>query len=191
MHPDPQAVTKYIVQVFFRLMAIVQRKKVLLPNHGMAMEGADMLAVDDEIGFEKDVEPEVRLVNFYPPEAGFVWSTKSWAEIGFRIKPPVTGGGRSKPADTMVDVALDLDVYKSNPDLEGQNVFFYVNGLRLASRYITRRITVMLELPGAMVRPEDNVLTIETPDASRPADFSGNDTRVLGIQLFSMRVTSG
>jgi len=149
---------------------------------------SDLSALDELFTFDIDVVPGVVLTNFHPPEAGFVWSSHKWSEIKFDINPDAlsdSGGSRH----TALDVALDMDVFKAQPELEGQNVLLYVNGLRLGSRYIKGRITVMLVIPLHLVRSKGNVITIDTPDATKPTEFGLGDTRVLGIQLFSIRTT--
>jgi len=147
-----------------------------------------MLAVDEDYTFGKDVVPGVGLTNFSPPEDGFVWSTGSWCQVTFPYKAR-SAAGRAKAAEAMVDIALDIDVFKAVPDLPGQDIFIYVNGARLASRFITHRLTVMLEVPGSAMSATENVIVIDTPDAARPAEHGGSDTRRLGVQLFSIKVT--
>ncbi len=145
-----------------------------------------MPANDIIFTFGKGVVPGLEMTSFSPPEDGFIWSTGLWCQLSFDStheapEPPPNGVGP-------LELALDLDVYKLSPDLLGQNVLFYANGLRLASRYISGRITVMLEAPPCAIRSRGNIITIDTPDATRPADLGGSDTRRLGIQLFSLRV---
>ena len=147
-----------------------------------------MIGREEKFSFSKDVEPTIGLVNFCPPEDGFVWSSALWSEVKFpAIGPTVTR--EHSLANCSIDIALDIDVFKVPPNFAGQNVYFYVNGLRLASRFITTRITVMLELPGFMSKERDNLVTIETPDAARPLDHGLQDTRKLGIQLFGVRIS--
>jgi hypothetical protein len=93
-------------------------------------------------------------------------------------------------ADTVFDIVLDTDVFKSPPELVGQNVFVYVNGLRLASRFMTKRMIVNLRIPGRFLRTKNNVLTFDTPDSATPEKFGIADSRRLGVQLFSIVVRS-
>jgi hypothetical protein len=132
--------------------------------------------------FQKDTKPEIGLKNFWPPEDGFVWSASSWCEISLPAKAP------SGKAGGIAEIAIDLDVFKAPPEMEGQNVFFYVNGLRLASRFITGRVTVLLEAAAGTLTPTENVITIDTPDAVRPSEHGQGDTRRLGVQVFSLQV---
>jgi hypothetical protein len=129
-----------------------------------------------------------QMTNFWPPEEDFVWSTSSWCEIRFAINGPGLQTLKPAAADAMVDVAIDLDAYKFPPDKDGQNVFIYLNGLRLASRFISQRVTVMFEAPVSILRPTDNIVTIDTPDFARPSDYGDDDTRRLGIKLYSLDI---
>jgi hypothetical protein len=149
------------------------------------------MAVDEIVyAFRKDIEPDVALTNFCPPEDGFVWSTHTWSELRFDIATPQKKH-ESRSGGVCLDISMDIDVFKAPPDLAGQDVFFYVNGIRLGSRFITRRVTVMLELPATLIKSHDNVITIDTPHAARPAEHGLSDTRRLGIQLFSVRLAGG
>ncbi len=134
--------------------------------------------------FEWGVEPEVKLTNFWPPEDGFVWSTNRWCEITF----PVTPATRSEGAG--VEIAVDIDVFKCPPDLLSQNVFVYVNGLRVLSREIYQRVILLIQVPMTQLRKGENVLIIDTPDAATPTEHGVNDTRRLGVQIFSITVRS-
>ncbi len=141
-----------------------------------------MDAINDLVSFRRDDKPGVDLKNFWAPEDGFAWSTGTWCEIAFDLT-------RSNPAvSQIVEIELELDVFKAPPDLEGQNIFFYVNGLRLASRFITGRLMVLLEVPANTLRPADNLITIDTPDSARPSDYGESDTRRLGVQLYSLQL---
>jgi hypothetical protein len=88
----------------------------------------------------------------------------------------------------LCDLILDLDVFRHNEDLKGQNVLFFFNGLRIGSLYCTKRSTIVFSFPGIQLKSAENVLTIDTPDASSPAQFGSKDGRMLGIQLFSMQI---
>jgi len=151
------------------------------------MEGS-MTALEELYTFGADVVPGVSLTNFYPPETGFVWSSHKWCEIRFDVDPEALSASHGSH-ETALDIALDLDVFKAPPDFEGQDVLLYVNGARLGSRFVKGRITVMLIVPLYLVRARANVITIDTPDAARPIQHGFNDTRQLGIQLFSVRTT--
>jgi hypothetical protein len=149
-----------------------------------------MAAYDKLITFDKNTPSTCKLTSFYEPEDGFVWSNGLWCEIAL----PVPATPPAKAADTgkiPLDIAIDLAVFKTSPELEGQNVLFYANGLRLASRFVTHRVTIMLELPAAFIREDENIITIDTPNAAFPTTYGFNDTRQLGIQLFSLRLTRG
>jgi hypothetical protein len=141
-----------------------------------------MAAKNDVFSFKKDTKPEVTLKNFWPPEDGFVWSTSSWCQISL---PQTALDGKK---GEIAEIALDLDVFKAPPDLEGQNVFIYVNGLRLASRFITDRVTVLVEVQLGIPTTAENIITIDTPDAAQPSTHGQGDTRRLGVQLFSLQL---
>ena len=134
------------------------------------------------ITFERDKLPDAELRNFSPPEQGFVWTSGRWAELVFAF--PIAS---TEAHGEACEIILDLDVYKAPPQLEAQNVFFYLNGLRVGSRLIERRSTVFLDCPPHTLKVADNLLAIDTPDSAKPSSFGGSDGRLLGIQLFSMQ----
>jgi hypothetical protein len=140
------------------------------------------------VGIRQDVLAHAQLTNFSTPEEDFVWSMGSWCEIRFAMLASGVHSLNTSETEAVVDVAIDLDAYKFPPDKDGQNVFIYVNGLRLASRFISQRVTVLLEAPASVMRATDNVITIDTPDFGRPSDYGDNDTRRLGIKLYSLHV---
>jgi hypothetical protein len=141
-----------------------------------------MLTHDNSIQFVKDEAPPVSLRNFFPPENGFVWSTSYWSDITFAFSP--TPAGVYKAAE----FTLDFDVFKMGGHIDGQNVLIYLNGLRVASHYITQRTTVVIRLDPALLEPTDNVITFDTPDSRKPSEFGLPDERRLGVQLFSMQI---
>ncbi len=132
--------------------------------------------------FSHNVTPDVALTNFWPPEDGFVWSTKSWCQLAFDIP------GGVGPAGDGAELLFDLDVFRAAPDLEGQDIHVYANGLRLASRHVTARTTILIELPRGLLRQHGNVIIIDTADAAHPSDFGEADSRRLGIKLFSVQL---
>jgi hypothetical protein len=141
-----------------------------------------MLTYDNSVQFLKDEPTPLGLRNFFPPEDGFVWSSSYWSEITFGFSP---SPARSKK---FADLILDLDVFKVGGQLDGQNTFIYLNGLRVGSNYINRRTTVVIPIDASALKPGDNVLTFDTPDSRKPSDFGIRDERQLGIQLFSLQV---
>jgi hypothetical protein len=140
-----------------------------------------MLDSDTIVNFSKDTLPAAELKSFWPPEDGFVWSAGKWCEIVFDYKL-----GTAEAA-SRGEVVLELDCFKSPPALEAQNVFIYLNGLRIGARRLTKRVTAFIEFDPACLK-HTNVLTLDTPDAASPSQFSGNDERVLGLQLFTLQV---
>jgi len=145
-------------------------------------------ALDRTFTFHSDQVPGVSLSGFYPPEAGFVWSSRKWCEITFNIATEALAA-RDAGKVSVLDIALDMDVFKAQPDFEGQNALLYVNGLRLGSRFIKDRVIVMLHVPIHFVYSTGNVITIDTPDAAAPINHGIADSRSLGVQLFSVRTT--
>jgi len=141
-----------------------------------------MLTYENSIHFAKDAPVPAVLRNFYAPEDSFVWSTSRWSEITFAFS--------GSPAKTkkFADFILDFDVFKTGENFEGQNVLIYVNGLRVGSHFIARRTTVVASIESTLLKPTENVLTFDTPDARNPTEFGISDNRVLGIQLFSLQV---
>jgi hypothetical protein len=141
-----------------------------------------MLTYDNSVHFAKGKVPSVALRNFYPPEDGFVWSSGHWSEIsfGFSFAP-----GRGKK---LADVILDLDAFKKEGHTDGQNVFVYLNGLRVGSHYIDRRSTIVISIDPATLKLSDNVLVFDTPNSRMPSEFGMADGRQLGIQLFSVQI---
>ena len=140
-----------------------------------------MLDSDKIVSFSRDVLPVVELKSFWPPEDGFVWSAGRWCEIAFDYRLEAKG------QQSQGELVIELDCFKAPPQLEAQSAFFYLNGLRVGARRVNKRATVFIEFDGALLKPA-NVLTIDTPDATSPSQFSGTDERVLGVQLFSLQV---
>lgn len=140
-----------------------------------------MLNFNNSMTFKPGVQPDQELQNFWAPEDGFIWSSGKWCEVGFSFDAETDKAG-------LCDLILDIDVFKHNEDLKGQNVLFFFNGLRIGSLYCTKRSTVVFSFPGNQLRSAENLLTIDTPDANSPAHFGGKDGRTLGIQLFSMQI---
>lgn len=144
-----------------------------------------VLTFKNSIDFVKGKVPAVVLRNFFEPENGFVWSTSTWAEIVFSF----TDG--AYPKERGADLILDLDVFKAPPTLPTQSVKFYLNGLRLGSRDIVARTMAIVTFQAGLLRPTDNILTLDTPHAEVPKKFDIDDSRCLGVQLFSMQIRPG
>jgi hypothetical protein len=141
---------------------------------------ARVLDTNSIVTFSKDVLPSVELTGFWPSEDGFVWSSGKWCELTFRFNL------QGAPTEECGELVMDFDSYKSPPALEGQNVFIYLNGLRIGARRLTKRVTAFIEFDPAILKAT-NVLTMDTPDAASPSQFGGTDERVLGIQLFTFQ----
>jgi len=144
-------------------------------------------------GFVKVVgnilDSDRQLNNFWPQEPEFIWSAGAWCEVVFPFpakkgKIPAIANERA-----LFDLVIDLDVYREDKKFDGQNVLFYVNGYRVASRYITDRTTVLVDVPATWLREIGNVITFDTPNARSPSEFGDPDKRVLGIKLYSVRLS--
>jgi hypothetical protein len=144
-----------------------------------------VLTFNSSVSFLKGKVPPVILRNFFPPEDGFVWSTSTWSEVIFSFSDSTLPNGRS------ADLILDLDVFKAPPALPHQTVLIYLNGLRIGSRDVSRRATVVFTFNPALLKATENVLTFDTPKASMPSNFGVSDGRCLGMQLFSLQLRPG
>ena len=144
-----------------------------------------MLDWRNSTSFRRGENSSLALRNFSEPEDGFVWSHGKWCEIVFEFAEP-TSDGRA-----LADLVLDLDVFHAPPDFTHQSVLIYLNGLRIASSYIARRPTYLAPFASALLKPSENVLTIDTPDVIDPRKFGVDDARYLGIQLFSLQIRRG
>ncbi|HYZ30948.1 MAG TPA: hypothetical protein VE684_01550 [Crenalkalicoccus sp.] len=145
-----------------------------------------MLAFETPILFGTAMDEAVRLRNFSPPEDGFIWSGGKWCEVEFDADL-----GRALRGRTTVEFMIDLDVFKFPPAFPGQNLLVYMNGLRIASSFITTRTVLTMPVRPAVVQPTGNVLVLDIPDAIRPSEFGLEDDRLLGAQLFSLAVGAG
>lgn len=144
-----------------------------------------MLTFKNTVTFAQNQTPPVLLRNYFEPENGFVWSTSKWSDIIFNFG----NGSSTKPRSA--DLVLDLDVFKAPPKLPHQTVKFYLNGLRVGARDITDRAVTVIALDLALLRPRENVLTLDTPDAAIPSEFGIPDGRLLGVQVFSIQIRPG
>ncbi len=140
-----------------------------------------MHSFESSVTFSTDEDSGVSLRNFWAIEGGFVWSTGRWCEISFAFdtssRPPM-----------LADLIIDVDAFRHEPKLIGQNALLYLNGLRIASYYVLRRTTHYASFDPKVLKSADNILTIDTPDVACPRDFGSDDGRLLGIKLFSMQI---
>jgi hypothetical protein len=140
-----------------------------------------MLNLENTLAFPIDKKFSISLRNFYEPENDFVWSMSKWCELTFDFQ---LGALKSKK---MVDLIIDLDVFKAENGLPAQNALIYLNGRRVGSFLVERRRTLVVTVDPGILLASNNVLTIDTPDACRAKDHGVNDDRVLGAQLFSIQ----
>jgi hypothetical protein len=141
-----------------------------------------MLTYENSIQFAPGEPHEASLRNFYAPEEGFVWSSSVWGEITFDFS------ATPNMDTTEIDLILDCDVFRVGGRLDGQSVLVYLNGLRLASHFITQRMQLTIRVGARSLKHRNNVLTLDTPDSRKPSEFGSADDRRLGMQLFSMRI---
>lgn len=142
-----------------------------------------MLTYENSIEFALGKPPhEATLRNFYDPEEGFVWSSSVWSELTFDFS------ATPKVDTAEIDLVLDCDVFRADGRLDGQSVLVYLNGLRLASHFISKRTLLTIRVGSRGLKHTDNVLTLDTPDSRKPSEFGSTDERRLGVQLFSMQI---
>jgi hypothetical protein len=144
------------------------------PEHRSVKNFQDTLDVREWAG------AGVSLNGFAPPEEGFVWQMGRWGEIAFDFDD------LTRNRTGMADLMLELDVFKHGSEFPGQNVFIYLNGLRVGSFYITHRRILIMNFPVNILRPKNNMLTLDTPDAAPARNFGLNDTRTLGAAVFAV-----
>ncbi len=142
-----------------------------------------MLTYENTVGFLKDEDSPVSLRNFSAPEDGFVWSQGKWCEIVFTFKE----GGRA--TDGMADLMLDLEAFHKPETFPQQSVFVYMNGLRVNSSFVSRRMILLAPFERKLLRNNgENVIAIDTPDVVSPQEHGVDDSRLLGIKLFSLQI---
>ena len=142
-----------------------------------------MLSFQNSLTFAEGETDLAAFVQCWEPEEEFVWSTGKWCEIrfAFQISP-------GHAAIKIADLILDIDAYKGTGSGAGQNAFFYLNGLRIGTAFITARGIQMFGFDPKLLRASENVLTIDTPDSSSPQVHGEDDTRVLGVQIYSLQI---
>ncbi|QLH71662.1 hypothetical protein [Rhodopseudomonas palustris] len=126
--------------------------------------------------------PDDALRNFWGVEKGFVWSKGRWCEIAFGFDLAELNGTQ------LCDLILDIDVFRHEGRLDGQNLLIYLNGLRIGSLYCTQFCTVVFPFEASLLKADENILTIDTPDAESPSTLGKGDSRTLGLQLFSVQI---
>jgi hypothetical protein len=144
-----------------------------------------MLTFTNSVTFVRGEMPPVVLRNFHEPEDGFVWGTSRWAEIIFPFS------NKEGMTELRADLVLDLDVFKSPPELKYQTILIYLNGLRIGSLDIYDRSTSVVPFGFNLLKQAENILTFDTPNATVPHQFGIPDDRLLSIQLFSLQIRPG
>ena len=69
-----------------------------------------------------------------------------------------------------------------------QDVLVYLNGYRVGSFTVPRRAIYIATFDPKILRPVANKLTFDTPNAHSPSIYGSGDSRVPGMQLYSMQV---
>jgi hypothetical protein len=141
-----------------------------------------MLNFDNSAQFAKGKETQLIFRNLWEPEDGFIWSNGKWCEIVFDFR------GSLQQTNFKSDLIIDIDAYRDSENSSGQNVLVYLNGLRIGSSHLTSRATIIFALDTHILKPTENVLTLDTPDSDSPARHGGRDTRVLGVKIFSLQI---
>lgn len=143
-----------------------------------------MLTLENSLVFSKGTQPDELLQNFWDPEDGFIWSKGKWCEISFAFD------AKNKAVPSQLDLIFEFDVFKHPSGQNAQNVMIYLNGLRIGSLCCHKKGTYIFSINGSILKFTENILTIDTPDAYSPADFGSADSRVLGLQLYSLQIRS-
>lgn len=141
-----------------------------------------MLRLDAPVPIGSGHEGILLLRNFYPPEDGFVWSSRRWCEIVFAFEPDDAVG-----MDEVL-LAIDVNAFQRPFLAPGVDLLVHLNGLRLGGAIIQRRQVVEFPVAASVLAHERNVLALDVPDAASPAEYGGDDTRLLGLQLFSVGI---
>ncbi len=114
-----------------------------------------------------------------------MWSHGRWCEIVFSFTDD-----KSVTAN-IADLIIEMDAFKVPPDFPGQDVFIYMNGLRINSLFVNRKLTVLGTFNRSFLRASENVITIDTPNVVDPRAHGVEDSRHLGVQVFNLKIRPG
>jgi len=142
----------------------------------------ETVRLDQPVAFGAGVTPIVTLVNFSEPEDAFVWSIGPWCEMHFDLDLP------RLELETRVELTLDANVFAAPPQLPGQSVVAFLNGIRIGSAWVTGRGSITFRSPFVTLLRAGNRLTLDVPNATRPSTFGHPDDRRLGVKVFSLTV---
>ncbi|HKE55345.1 MAG TPA: hypothetical protein VKB46_01545 [Pyrinomonadaceae bacterium] len=136
--------------------------------------------LDCPLDFGTDEAAQYLWFGWGAEEQGFRWSTAKQAALAFGLRPlPQTDG----------ELQLRFGPFLANSRIPAQRVTISVNGRLIETVTLTEDKVqeYKVALPQELLRFQNYVL-FDLPDANSPRDFNlGNDTRELGIALYSMR----
>lgn len=141
-----------------------------------------MLEISKTQTFTHGKNVPMLLRNFYEPEDGYVWSRSKWCELIFSF----SFGNYPKPL--LTDFVIDLDVFKSPPNLMSQAVKIYFNGKRVAQYDIDCRREIIISVHSSEILTSENSLIFDTPESASPSAWGMGDERILGVQIFSLHI---
>jgi len=110
-----------------------------------------------------------------PAEAAFTWATGAESHL---ILP------QSKADDDYI-LTLDVVPFTHDPQVPSQRLMLSVNDTPIGTSLVARPGVLAYRMPADALRGQDRVLvTLQHPDAARPADFGINgDTRALSVSV--------
>lgn len=113
-------------------------------------------------------------------ENRFTWGIGAESHL---LLPPMNG------ADEYI-LTLDVIPFVHSPKLPGQRLIISVNDTVVGSTEFSRPSLLGYRIPGSLARQSDRmVVTLQHPDAARPADFAGSaDTRQLAVAVLEAKV---
>ncbi len=113
-------------------------------------------------------------------EDRFAWGVGAESHLMFPAMDPVD------------DYVLTLDVipFVHPPELSTQRLIVSVNDVVVGSAKLSRPTLLAYRIPGGLARRSDRmVVTLQHPDAARPADFPGSmDTRHLAVAVLEAKI---
>src|SRR5262249_11834294 len=136
--------------------------------------------VESEIDFANDSSAQYLWFGWTEKQDGFRWSAGKQAALAFGLKPM---------PQTDCEIDLRFGPFLAQSRIPSQRVTISINGRIIETVTLTENKVqeYKLTLPQELLRVQNYVL-FDLPDANSPRDFNlGDDTRELGIALYSMR----